>query len=1030
MERFKGWLAPFLVLALVFWASVSWARVVDFRAGVSNTVVQSGDKVYVVVELLNEQGQVDPFGYQEVEALKVQIASLLGNVADDTIYVGADERGVVMVPVDYNGVAPGTDLISVTVKEEVYDEDGDLVTRVIGSKRFSVEVQRPENTAKSVALTSIALPETPVEDEAGKYTEGKCENNCVVEAGRSFIINLMACEEDPYNGTCTLVNSQNSEVDVWLVPVGAGESGNTATEKKHFTGQFIGGVASITVPAGEVTEAGKYRIYVSAPSVYESPVTGEKEAIENGEYYLEISPRKAAKVVVAPINVDQTGNPWCWLNGTNEAFSVYLADEYGNIADNETDLPSSENTTTVRISYNDKNLGEVDLGQEGYVSATLTVNCAENFDDFEDSLNAHKRDSFTFTVELKTNDKGYALETSSVDVNVYEAKLDLNNDTALWSADNFLGTGSGVINNGTLANLFVNATNSTGSYNATDAITAWAGDEIVVHFEFYNGTTLLNDVTAIVSNETNGTISAGGLSLANISKAIDKICVYVEGDDLKLPKVCEDLSSSLDLRDKAKATGIKFYQLGSWRYVEGLFGHAFREVSSIELYAGDMANMTIVNGTDSDPYAVMTETVNATGANGTKYFPVFAVRLVDNAGNFVYENATVECDKGDVITDSDRVFVTYDDTTVTSDTCKVKSGVFSKEIPVTINWGAGPDHVQIDVPFEYVLTTSKLPMVLSLRTEDDKLYMEDPGNFTLFISDPSLVRVYLDANMTQEIHHGEEKIDWENGKSTLFVQTLAAPGDVTLTVQNAAGTVSGNVTLHLVSSTQDIPVVVGSISASPATVSVGTGASQTVTVIVKDTIGNPASGVEVTASSDNPSIADVSPASCETDAQGRCTFTVTGGTVPGTAHITFTAQAQSATVDVNVTEAAPCNAAPEAAMEAKALADWPFDPAASITVPADRKGMVKVVATMQVPAERQGQTATLYYYISLADGTPVTPTIESLGEVTLGETVTFNIFPEALDLSDVSGEFYIYVGFASQADFSDLLFNYYSVTLE
>ncbi len=126
---------------------------------------------------------------------------------------------------------------------------------------------------------------------------------------------------------------------------------------------------------------------------------------------------------------------------------------------------------------------------------------------------------------------------------------------------------------------------------------------------------------------------------------------------------------------------------------------------------------------------------------------------------------------------------------------------------------------------------------------------------------------------------------------------------------------------------------------------------------------------------------------------------------------------------------APKNAAPES-MEGKKLSDWPFEPAAQMTISGDDKKAVTLKVTMNVPAEMQGQTATLYYYISTTDGTPVTPEVVSLGEAELGETVTFDILPEPADLSGVSGSFYIFVGCATQPDLSDLVFNYYEVTLE
>ena len=135
------------------------------------------------------------------------------------------------------------------------------------------------------------------------------------------------------------------------------------------------------------------------------------------------------------------------------------------------------------------------------------------------------------------------------------------------------------------------------------------------------------------------------------------------------------------------------------------------------------------------------------------------------------------------------------------------------------------------------------------------------------------------------------------------------------------------------------------------------------------------------------------------------------------------------TVTATVGEAAPqpVNAAPETALEAKTLADWPFDPAAVVTISGDQKKLVKLVVTMTVPEERRGQTAHLYYLITWADGNTG---VVDMGPTTLGDTATFSIIPNAVDLSALSGTFNIYVGIASSADLSDLVFNYYQVVLE
>jgi len=166
-------------------------------------------------------------------------------------------------------------------------------------------------------------------------------------------------------------------------------------------------------------------------------------------------------------------------------------------------------------------------------------------------------------------------------------------------------------------------------------------------------------------------------------------------------------------------------------------------------------------------------------------------------------------------------------------------------------------------------------------------------------------------NSTYELHDGDNKIYWNatTGKDTIFLQTLATAGDVTITIKNSAGTVTGTKTLHIVEKASDIPVTVGSITTSPESLTLMQQEEGTITATVKDTEGNPISSTEVSVDSDNTDIATVSPATCTTDANGQCTITVTAGTTQGTAHITLTAQGQSAVVDVEVTEQqAQCDA--------------------------------------------------------------------------------------------------------------------------
>ncbi len=124
------------------------------------------------------------------------------------------------------------------------------------------------------------------------------------------------------------------------------------------------------------------------------------------------------------------------------------------------------------------------------------------------------------------------------------------------------------------------------------------------------------------------------------------------------------------------------------------------------------------------------------------------------------------------------------------------------------------------------------------------------------------------------------------------------------------------------------------------------------------------------------------------------------------------------------------NAAPKKPLYPRTLADWPFEPAITITLLGSQKESLILVPRMIVPEELYGKTVRLYYYICTSDGIPITPGIMSLGGRILNNMeISFDILPEPVNLSGLYGDYYVFVGIASDDSLSDLYFTYFEVLL-
>jgi hypothetical protein len=300
------------------------ASISDFRVTTDTTATDSSKDVWVVIEILDADGKVDPFAYQGLapfsghsSGLKVDVASLLGTVESATTYVGADDRGVVITKIDYDATDIGRDTVSVTVTKSYYSDQGTQLYQVIGSKTVNINVTAAPNQAEELRLSKATIVastlKTNEKSVGNETTTGLAGQNttAAIWAGRSIALTIDAYK---HGGTSREAN-QNGEVTVKFVGTSdymadngtVYSSSDSAYDRnrvmdssddcvvKTYTVDMVNGQALLTIPEGDITEAGLYKIYLSMDT---SVKTAEKDYVADGNatYYLRVLPGDPAKL--------------------------------------------------------------------------------------------------------------------------------------------------------------------------------------------------------------------------------------------------------------------------------------------------------------------------------------------------------------------------------------------------------------------------------------------------------------------------------------------------------------------------------------------------------------------------------------------------------------------------------------------------------------------------------------------------------------------------------------------------------------
>ena len=400
--------------------------------------------------------------------------------------------------------------------------------------------------------------------------------------------------------------------------------------------------------------------------------------------------------------------------------------------------------------------------------------------------------------------------------------------------------------------------------------------------------------------------------------------------------------------------------------------------------------------------------------------------------------------------------------------------------------------VEVVPATEYVLTNGEIPVVIRAKDQNGNLISWGANDLILLVDHPDYVTIRQSDRATT-IANGDNLPADTDGEYVISLVALNTVSDVTITVRNASGSVEGSATVHIVNSINDIPVPVAAVSFSPSSVMVAPNGSVDVTLSVTDSEGNGLANKTCTLESDAENIATPASTTVTTGSDGTATVTINAGSVEGEAHITATCEGVSGVVTVTVSEEAQectpetpeycktqedceavgaywydgvCNAEPavcdadhlwacekedeceavggywyngicnEAAfngapaepMPGHAIDEVVTEPYAMIEADNDAQEAMVIIPSLVVPQDRIGDTVHLFW--TWCNDYTCAPDVYDLGPVTMGETVDFPIVASEVDLSAIRGNFYIFVGFAANEDFSDAIWNWYELDLD
>ncbi len=433
----------------------------DYTYNVSKTVATKGDKVYVVVTLLDKDGKVDTLSGGN-SAPKITLTSLNGKVClgsqsilgctgtstsasynQDTTAGDDFTNGIGVFTVDYTNAKIGTDTLKFTAQIGGTSLDtGTAVTTILEQKQIDVTVNQAPNDATNLGVSSIIPLVTSNSTVTGVYDkDASSDTKAKIDAGDSFKITVKA-----YNGT-TFTENQTSPITVKFAYDKNSDKDITDDYDdvvliKEVNGTMTNGVAEVTVPSETLTKSGNWVIYAGATT---SVKTSDSDYIaENTDVnvtgaveHIEINSLAATDFKVA------TERPFIMAYGKiggaattagQNALTVTTIDKYGNAK-----APTSE------VKFKAESTNYI-FGTQKTVT-DLTIASTANYVDYNITGYTGAADS-TGTTNTGVSSDGTTKTTNTITVTPTSgaswAAKTVNLDTYLYGI--VLGFGDGGIN--------------------------------------------------------------------------------------------------------------------------------------------------------------------------------------------------------------------------------------------------------------------------------------------------------------------------------------------------------------------------------------------------------------------------------------------------------------------------------------------------------------------------------------------------------------------------------------------------------